>query len=99
MQCALRCQDWVLLLSQLFSSAEVAAACAHIRAAYEPLVTEWRKATLAVRDAGYLPPCMLVLQGVDILEKALEQVCVLVCVFCVLCVCFVGTFCVSRCAF
>ncbi|KAF5834336.1 dynein heavy chain, N-terminal region 2-domain-containing protein, partial [Dunaliella salina] len=76
--CALRCQDWVLLLSQLFSCAEVAAACPHAAAVWEPLGVEWRKITLAAHDAGYLPPCMQVLQGIDVLEKALEQVYVLV---------------------
>jgi len=62
-QCALRCQDWVLLLSQLLSSAEVAAACPHAAAVMEPLGAEWRKLTLAAHSAAYLPPCMQVRKG------------------------------------
>eukprot|EP00967_Tisochrysis_lutea_P098121 scaffold144644_cov19-Tisochrysis_lutea.AAC.1 len=51
LQCALRCQDWVLLLSQLFSCTEVVAACPHAASVWEPLGVEWRKITLAAHDA------------------------------------------------
>ena len=96
-QCALRCQDWVLLLSQLFSTAEVVAACNHIVSVWEPLAVEWRKITLATRDAEFLPPCMLVLQGVDVLEKALEQVCLYTCVLACVCVCMCMYVCLYMC--
>lgn len=73
-QAAARCQDRLLLMLQLFSSAEVALSCPDLLAVLAPLKEEWHRMALVAQGAGSLPPCLVALQGAEVLDGALAQV-------------------------